>query len=89
MNSHQKKSFIERVHEVVKRIPRGKVLTYAQVAVKAGHPKAFRAVGNVLTKNFDPTIPCHRVIRSDGTLGGYNRGVKAKEKILKAEGYLK
>ncbi len=52
----------------------------------AGNPKASRAVGNILNKNYDKTIPCHRVIRSDGKTGGYNRGSKNKIKILKKEG---
>lgn len=81
--------FSKKVHEVVKKIPRGQVLTYGQVASKAGNPKAARAVGNILNKNYNPQIPCHRVIRADGHLGGYNRGPKLKEKILKQEGYTK
>lgn len=79
------RSFKERVLEVVKKIPRGKVLTYKEVAKKAGSPKASRAVGNILHNNHDPQIPCHRVIRSDGKVGGYNRGVKNKIKLLKKE----
>lgn len=77
--------FQKKVFAVVKKIPKGKTLTYRQVAEKAGNPKAYRAVGNILNKNFDPEIPCHRVIRSDGNLGGYNRGVKKKREILKSE----
>lgn len=80
-------SFAQRVYKVVKKIPKGTVLTYKQVAERAGNPLASRAVGNILNKNYDPTIPCHRVIRSDGKLGGYNRGKKAKEEILKKEGF--
>ncbi len=82
------KTFTEKVYEVVKKIPKGKVLTYMQVAKKAGNAKAFRAVGNILNKNYNPNIPCHRVIRSDGTVGGYNRGVSKKKDILKKEGAL-
>jgi len=85
---NKKMSFKDEVYKVVKKIPKGKVLTYKQVAEKVGRPKAYRAVGNILNKNFDPNIPCHRVIKSDGKLGGYNRGVKAKTKVLKEEGYL-
>ena len=82
--------FQEKVYAVVKKIPKGKVLTYKQVAKRVGKPKAFRAVGTVLSKNFDKSIPCHRVIRSDGKIGNYNRGGKsAKILILKKEGYLK
>ena len=83
------KTFADRVREVVRKIPRGKVLTYAIVAKRAGSPRASQAVGNVLHKNFDPKIPCHRVIRSDGNLGGYNRGAVNKRKLLREEGYLK
>jgi len=83
------RTFTEKVYEVVRKIPRGKVLTYAEVAKRAGNTKAARAVGNILNKNFDPKIPCHRVIRSDGRLGGYNRGAKKKKELLKKEGYIK
>lgn len=83
------KTFTEKVYEVVSKIPKGEVLTYKQVAKKAGNRKASRAVGSILHKNFNPNIPCHRVIRSDGKLGGYNKGDKNKIKILKKEGYLK
>lgn len=80
--------FKEKVLKIVAEIPEGKVLTYKEVAQKAGNPKAYRAVGNILSKNRDPKIPCHRVIRFDGKLGGYNRGTKQKEILLKKEGYL-
>ena len=80
------KSFKDRVLEVVRKIPKGKTLTYKEVAVLAGNPKAWRAVGNILHKNRDREIPCHRVIRSDGNLGGYNRGEKIKRKLLESEG---
>jgi len=80
-----KTSFADKVYEVVKKIKSGKTLTYKQVATKAGNPHAFRAVGNILNKNYDPKIPCHRVIKSDGTIGGYNRGGENKKRILKRE----
>lgn len=80
-----KTDFTRRVYAVVKRIPKGKTLTYKQVAALAGRPLAFRAVGNILNKNYDPTIPCHRVIRTDGKPGGYNRGTDKKIEILKRE----
>ena len=71
---------------VVALIPKGKVLTYKEVAKKAGNEKASRAVGTILNKNYNPAIPCHRVIRSDGKMGGYNRGgVERKAEILKME----
>lgn len=82
-------NFSDKVYDVVKKIPKGKVLTYKQVAKLSGNTKAYRAVGNILNKNYDPSIPCHRVIRSDNKLGGYNRGKKAKERILRKEGFLK
>jgi len=78
-------SFEEKVYNVVKKIPKGKVLTYKQVAKLAGNPRAYRAVGNILNKNYNPKIPCHRVVRSDGKLGGYNRGAKKKRELLKKE----
>jgi len=78
--------FKEKVFEVVKRIPRGEVITYKEVARSVGRPGAARAVGNALNKNKNPKIPCHRVIRSDGKIGGYNRGQKLKITLLKKEG---
>ncbi len=75
-------SFADKVYRVVKSIPRGKTLSYQEVARLAGSPHAYRAVGNILNKNPDPKrIPCHRVIRSDGSLGGY-RWEKNKKKLL-------
>lgn len=71
---------------IVGRIPKGSTMTYGEVATKAGNPKAARAVGAIMRTNFDPTIPCHRVVRSDGTPGGYNRGAAKKIARLKAEG---
>jgi methylated-DNA-[protein]-cysteine S-methyltransferase len=82
------KTFTQKVYEVVRKIPKGKVSTYKEVARLAGSPKASRAVGNILHKNHDPAIPCHRVIRSDENLGGYNKGAVAKRRILKKEGAL-
>lgn len=79
-------SFSEKVYELVCKIPKGQVMTYKQVAEKAGRPKAYRAVGNILNKNYHPEIPCHRVIRADGKAGGYNRGKDKKIAILRAEG---
>ena len=80
-----KKSFTKRVLEVVAQIERGQVYTYKKVAELAGNPKAFRAVGSILNKNYNPDIPCHRVIRSDGKLGGYNRGQSLKKLLLESE----
>lgn len=78
-------TFQDQVYAVVKKIPKGKVMTYKEVAERVGKPKSYRAVGNALNKNFDPSIPCHRVVRSDGKTGGYNRGEKAKIEILRKE----
>ena len=78
-------SFREKVLKVVSKIPRGKVSTYKEVASKAGRHNAYRAVGNILNKNYDSGIPCHRVIRSDGKIGGYNRGEKKKKLLLRQE----
>lgn len=80
-------TFKEQVHSVVRRIPKGKTMTYGEVAALAGSVGASRAVGTILSKNYDPAIPCHRVIRSDGKIGNYNRGgQQAKFALLKNEG---
>lgn len=81
-------SFKESVLEIVSRIPKGKVSTYKEVARLVGRPKAYRAVGNILKNNYNPGIPCYRVIRSDGKLGGYNRGTEKKAGLLRQEGVL-
>ncbi len=81
-------TFTEKVQKVVAGIPKGKTMTYKQVATKAGSPNASRAVGSILKKNYDPKIPCHRVIRSDGLTGEYNRGRENKIALLKKEGAL-
>ena len=78
-------SFQNRVFEVVKKIPKGKVSTYQKVAKLAEKPRAWRAVGNILNKNRDKKIPCHRVIRSNGKIGGYKDGIKKKIALLKKE----
>ena len=79
--------FQEKVYSVVKLIPRGQVLTYQEVAKLAGYPRAYRAVGNALHVNPDlKTIPCHRVICSNGQVGGYFYGTNKKTFLLKREG---
>lgn len=81
------KTFTEEVYDIVRKIPEGKYMTYKEVAEKIGRPNASRAVGTVLSKNYNPDVPCHRVIRTDGKMGGYNRGgVTKKLEILKGEG---
>lgn len=79
--------FSEKVLKVVKKIPKGKVFTYLQVATLSGNSKASRVVGTILSKNTDKSIPCHRVIKSDGSIGNYNglQG-KSKQKLLEKEG---
>lgn len=79
-------TFEGRVLRVVMEIPRGRVSTYKIVAQKL-NSKAYRAVGNALNKNKTPIlIPCHRVVKSDGEIGGYSRGIKEKIKLLREEG---
>ena len=82
---HNMLTFHQRVLAITSKIPKGKTMTYKQVAILAGNSKASRAVGAILKTNFNPKIPCHRVIRSDGKPGGYNRGAQNKIKILKQE----
>ena len=77
-----------KVWNYLKKIPRGKVTSYLEVAKAIGKPKAFRAVANAVGKNpYPPLIPCHRVIRSDGSLGGYSGkgGIKVKRRLLLKE----
>lgn len=81
----QKSSFKDRVYTIVKNIPKGSTMSYKEVATLAGSPNASRAVGNVLNLNYDKLIPCHRVIKSDGIFGGYNRGESEKKSILENE----
>jgi O-6-methylguanine DNA methyltransferase len=69
LNNLFMKTFADRVRDVVRTIPKGKTMTYAEVAKKAGNANAARAVGTVMKGNFAKDIPCHRVIRSDGTIG--------------------
>ncbi len=85
-----KKDFAEKVRAIVKKIPKGKTMTYGTVAKLAGSPRAGRAVGTIMAHNYDPKIPCHRVIRSDGKIGAYNRGgEKVKRALLVKEGAIR
>lgn len=78
--------FAKKVYQVILSIPVGEVRTYKWVAKKAGKPKAYRAVGQILRNNPYPLIiPCHRVIESSGKLGGYARGKKTKKMLLNLE----
>lgn len=84
--------FYQKVWLCVMKIPEGEVRSYKWVAEKIGHPKAYRAVALALKKNpFAPYVPCHRVIKSDGTIGGYSAkgGIKRKIALLKKENGLK
>ena len=82
-----KNEFTEKVKSVVRNISKGHTLTYKEVAKNAGSPKAARAVANIMAANYDVSVPCHRVIRTDGNLGGYNRGgVTKKRELLIQEG---
>ncbi len=79
--------FDARVYEALKKIPRGKVVTYADIARYVKNPRAARAVGNALNRNpHAPKVPCHRVVRHDGSIGGYAFGSTKKIEILKGEG---
>jgi methylated-DNA-[protein]-cysteine S-methyltransferase len=85
----QGKDFDQRVWEACARVPRGKVVTYRDLAVMVGGRafKGYRAVGQALNRNpFAPRVPCHRVVGSDGRLTGYAGGLAAKSKLLRAEG---
>jgi methylated-DNA-[protein]-cysteine S-methyltransferase len=83
-------SFSKKVYKAVLTIPLGEVRSYKWVAEKIGHPKAFRAVGQALKNNPYPLIiPCHRVIGSGGSLGGYSGGLKKKKVLLDLERQIK
>jgi O-6-methylguanine DNA methyltransferase len=81
--------FKEKVSAIVAKIPKGSVLTYKEVARRAGNSRAYRAVGNIMSKNRDSKVPCHRVIRSDGDPGGYAWGRAKKVEILRSEGAIR
>lgn len=76
------KSFSEKVRDIVRKIPKGNTMTYKEVATRAGNPKAARAVGAIMRTNYDPAVPCHRVIASDGTVRGYNRGGEERKREI-------
>jgi O-6-methylguanine DNA methyltransferase len=80
-------TFTQSVLQIVRDIPEGSTKTYGEVAHLAGNKQAARAVGMIMSQNYRPDVPCHRVIRSDGKIGKYNRGgATKKEALLKAEG---
>ncbi len=79
-------SFNERCYTLLRTVPKGKVTTYKALAHKL-KTKAYRAVGNAMNKNpYAPEVPCHRVIKSDGSLGGFAHGLEAKRILLQKEG---
>ena len=79
-------AFQYRVYRAVKKIPAGRVATYEQIARATGTPRAARAVGNALNKNVFSDVPCHRVVKSDGAVGGYAWGTVKKIRVLMSEG---
>lgn len=82
-------SFANRVRDAVRQIPKGETRSYGEVAAAIGYPGAARAVGTVMKNNYDPTVPCHRVVRADGKVGEYNRGgTREKMRLLEKEGAL-
>ena len=79
--------FQSECYEALKKVPKGKVITYAGLAREIGKPKAHRAVGNAMNKNpFAPKVPCHRVVKSNGDLGGFADDINVKIKRLHEEG---
>lgn len=80
-------SFSERCYSLLRKVPKGKVTTYKEIA-RALHSKAYRAVGNAMNRNpyNSKIVPCHRVVNSDGSVGGFASGQKNKIKMLRAEG---
>ena len=86
--------FQKKVFDFVRQIPKGQTVTYQQVAQRIGKPRAYRAVGNALNKNpfsfrLGGDVPCHRVIKSDGSIGGFASGSNKKLQLLKKEGAIK
>ncbi len=80
------KSFSEKCYSLLKKVPKGRVITYKEIA-KALHTKAYRAVGTAMNKNpYAPNVACHRVVKSNGKVGGFAFGVKKKITMLKREG---
>lgn len=81
------KNFKEQVYAIVAKIPKGKTMSYGEVAARAGAPGAARAVGSLMARNTNPNVPCHRVVRSDGSIGDYNQlQGPSKEELLRKEG---
>ncbi|PKM87891.1 cysteine methyltransferase [Candidatus Falkowbacteria bacterium HGW-Falkowbacteria-2] len=86
-NRHKVSDFASRVYELTSKVPKGKVTTYGRLAALLDLKKGAQAVGQALHCNpFAPTVPCHRVVRSDGDIGGFAFGTDSKKKLLKSEG---
>ncbi|MFH1593173.1 MAG: MGMT family protein [Candidatus Omnitrophota bacterium] len=86
-NNRNLTGFERNVYKAVLEIPRGEARSYKWVADRIGCPKAYRAVGRALNKNpYIGTVPCHRVIKSDGSIGGFSKGTARKRMLLKREG---
>lgn len=82
----QEKSFNEKCYSLLKKVPRGKVTTYKEISRKL-KSKGYRAVGNAMNKNpYAPKVACHRVVKSNGEIGGFAHGTKKKIEMLKKEG---
>ncbi|RLE47958.1 cysteine methyltransferase [Candidatus Woesearchaeota archaeon] len=85
----KKGTFFEDVYSLCKKIPKGRVTTYKEIGRKLGRKgQVYRAVGVALNRNPYKSVPCHRVVLSNGRVGGFARGVAAKIKLLKSEGLL-
>jgi methylated-DNA-[protein]-cysteine S-methyltransferase len=77
----------EKVYELLSKVPEGKVTTYGELARAAGRPQASRVIGQILNRNPNPiVVPCHRVVMSNGEIGGYASGTLAKKRLLRKEG---
>jgi len=81
-----KKTFNEKCYQILRKVPKGKVTTYGAIA-KSLKTRAYRAVGNAMNKNpYAPKVPCHRVVKANGEIGGFASGTKKKTAMLKSEG---
>ncbi len=79
------KNFNKKCYSILRRIPKGKVTTYKDIA-NALKSKTYRAVGRAMKKNHNKNIPCYKVIKSNGEIGGFNKGIKKKIRLLKKDG---
>ena len=87
MKPQQSSLKASQVYDIIAQIPEGKVTTYGDIARALGHPRASRVIGRILNKNPNPILtPCHRVIKSNGNIGGYAFGKARKKELLKKEG---